>query len=150
MIRTEILIRAGRQHLSRSILARAVGRVRRRKYHFPIALDSSSAIQPRGPSHLSPLASVAAMRQRYHSRTRSHAPGWLCDETNGTHCRARDTHPFLLSTSTHTRERRRGGQPPFGGFATTRCVTRKQKKERKLRVTVALRRDTPRRHALTR
>lgn len=58
MIRTEILIRAGRQHLSRSILARAVGR--RTSTKAPTFLNSHSTAHrrsnlPRGPSHSLPL-----------------------------------------------------------------------------------------------
>lgn len=148
MIRTEILIRAGRQHLSRSILARAVARTIDESTTFPIALNGSSAIQLRDPSHFLPPVSVAAAEQRYHSRTRSHAPGWFFGDEHGTY-----THPFSQAQANlHAEERKprsserpaRDNERPFARHEKTR----KRKENDARSVNVIVRQHSP--HTLTR
>jgi len=130
MIRTEILIRAGRQHLSRSILARAVARVLDDSTTFSITLDGSSAIQPRDPSHRRfPLASVAATkRRRCHSRTRSHAPGWLFRLRRAALIRAT---LFFYSQAPNHAERRRRTVAEHPATTSVSCGTRENKKRKK-------------------
>lgn len=98
MIRTEILIRAGRQHLSRSILARAVGRV----------LDESTTFLSRTTAHRrSTCATRRTLSLPYpFSQRRNNGitlgrgamhqvfPGIL-GVTSGALIRAHDTHPFF-------------------------------------------------------
>jgi len=162
MIRTEILIRAGRQHLSRSILSR------RRSYYstigttFSITLDGSSAIQPRDPSHYFPLISAATVKQRYHSRTWSHAPSFkLIRWWSGTYLCARyGTKSFLFSQALNyverererererEKERKRIGEQivgapldrsnPVSVETTNHTETKKERKRTRVTVTVQL------------
>lgn len=126
MIRTEILIRAGRQHLSRSILARAVGRIRRRKHHFSITPDGSSAAR----------SSVALFPSYIRRSDETTTDVSLSDAKPCTRlaCSVTSTHLLARAIRTlfHKHQRAtRGKGNGVVGAPSVRCDRRKQKKKEK-------------------